>query len=194
MLLTLGCLSSNVPEANSAKAGSLPKLNFHRPKTLQVAVQRLRFIHDAVVSKQPLPDPLEFDVLEVIHGTGASAHSHYYLAGAEQEDDGHAGMDAEEKHHLLKVDVFTEFQDIINWLPKIAAATNEIDEQTWKAVKNMAAELANESRELGKSADVEVTRQAFRDRSESINEWIKELETELAKTSSTQVEEVPENG
>ena len=79
LCLIAGCHETKTDDSNLVVANTLPKLDFHRPKTLADAVGRLRQIHDAVTADEPLPKPLEFDVLEVVHGTGAGAVSYTHL-------------------------------------------------------------------------------------------------------------------
>lgn len=97
-----GCDQS--PESNSdsgdSQSAQMPKMKFHRPDDFKSAVARLSDIAQKIHSDDPLPEPLRFKVLEVIHGTGVSAHSHYYLADSHDDDDGHEehGHDDHDEH------------------------------------------------------------------------------------------------
>lgn len=124
-----------------------PKLSFHRPKTLTAAVDRIKELHTAVLEKKALPAPSEIKYVEVIHGEGDSAHSHYYMASkfysAEKgELDTHEGEDIKEtvEDRVMKLDCITELFDLARWLPSIAAAT-DLDEEAWNNIKKNSETL-----------------------------------------------------
>ena len=72
-------------------------------------------------------------------------------------------MKEEEKTHQVKVDVFTEFQDIATWLPRIAAATDGMDEGKFKTVSGVSTELSKLTRTLTQDKSDETNcRQNFR--------------------------------
>ena len=180
IILALSLLSTacdNPDSGGVSKSKALPNLEFHKPESLNLAISRLREIHDAIVDQGPLPEPREFEVLEVVHGEGVGAHSHYYLAGQDRQDHHHEDMKEEEKTHRVQVDVFTEFEDIVTWLPRIAAATDGMNEGTFKTVSNVSAELSKLTRKLSQDRlDEKDGRQNFRD-STNLQSLIKKLET-----------------
>ncbi|MEM9412177.1 MAG: hypothetical protein AAGA30_13760 [Planctomycetota bacterium] len=146
VLAMLGCnFGDSVSDGESSKVG-LPKLDFHRPKSIELASQRLGELHTSLVSDSDLPKPRRFTIKEVIHGTGASAHSHYYRITDDKETslddphDGHDNMKSQIRMHDLDIDVFTELIDIAHWMPKIAAES-DIDKVTWDQIKKLSAEL-----------------------------------------------------
>ncbi len=189
----VGCAKSELDGFEGSNNSGLPKLDFHKPKTLADAVGRLRIIHDAVNSDQAMPKPKKFKVLEVIHGTGASAHSHYYLAGSDSQShddhDDHGG-EVNEKHHEIVVDTFAEFQDIANWLPKIAAATDDINSQTWAEVNKVGAGLTQlTTKVIGDEKDPQAVRDSFRAETKTIGGLIEKLETIVASLVTAESQE-----
>lgn len=147
-VLQIGCDSTQSRHGTVKTNGesSLPKLKFHQPESYSDAVSRLREIQSAILSDGPLPVPLEFKVLEVIHGEGAGAHSHYHLESEQGEEGdhdhahGHEGMASSEKYHDVEVDIFTEFVDIVRWLSFIAA-DGDMPESAWNQVNSVSVEF-----------------------------------------------------
>ena len=177
--LSPGCNKSDSVTGESNLPSELPKFDFHKPETLDIAVSRLREINEAVVSDVPLPKPRKYEVLEIIHGSGASAHSHYYLAGAQREEHDeheHEPMKEEEKTHQIEVDIFTEFYDIARWLPKIAAATDGVDEESFNTAAAVGKGLADLSGPILKSKQNDERRRSFRSNSE-LSALMKRLES-----------------
>ena len=75
VVVAAGCDSGNAVNSNGESTDTaLPKLDFHKPKTLVAAVQRLRTIHESAVGDEEMPKPRHFKIKEVIHGTGAGAY------------------------------------------------------------------------------------------------------------------------
>ena len=131
--------SSNAPPVK----GELPKLRFHKPKEFGLAIKRLQEAHEVLMSEDPIPAPIQFKILEVVHGTGSSAHSHYYLADGEIEEDEHEEpVVTTEFLHDLEIDLFTEINDISKWLPIIAGDTS-LSETDWNQVKNQSEALVD---------------------------------------------------
>lgn len=134
-----GCNQTSEVKPQTERVKKLPKMQFHRPDSFPLAVERLIEIHPIIISDSPLPEPKKFQVVEVIHGSGAGAHSHYHLAThpsdhSHAHSDGHAVEESNEKNHEVQVDVITEMTDIIKWLPKIAGET-DMDKDLWNSVK-----------------------------------------------------------
>ena len=196
-MFCLGCGSSG-QEKQTAKntERKLPKLKFHRPKTLTAAVERLTKIRNDLESSDQIPAPTKFTVIELIHGTGASAHSHYNLAKPsssdptagedhdhdheEDHDDHHEDMESSEVIHEIEIDVFTELTDVLGWLPKIAAAA-EVDETNWlkvnKSSKALQLTLSNGFTEAKSDSE---KRDAFLGHSDEFSSLIQLLDSILA--------------
>ena len=179
-----GCNNSSSVSSENNKSTELPKFDFHKPKTLSLAVNRMRQLHDAITSNEQLPAPVKYGVREVIHGEGANAHSHYYHADAERkemDDHGHEPMKEEEKSHQIEIDVFTEFHDIARWLPKIAAATDGVEAETFNSVSNVATELLELSKESMQADSNESERRKSFRASTELNGLIEKLESALSQ-------------
>lgn len=201
----LGCGNSD-QEKQTAKQSErkLPKLKFHRPKTLKAAAQRLAEIRTALQASDQIPAPTKFTVIELIHGTGASAHSHYNLAKpssstnpsddedhSAHEDDHHEDMESSEVIHEIEIDVFTEFTDVLGWLPKIAAAA-EVDESNWlKVNKSSKALQLTLSDDLTAASSDSEKREAFLKHSDEVNSLVQLLDSivaDQAKAAATKKE------
>ena len=137
-----GCNGTDLSAANSSETGTkkLPKLYLHCPKEFGASITRMREIHGAISSEDALPEPIVCKVVEVVHGQGAGAHSHYHLAGQKNEHDHEESSD--EKTHDILVDIFTEFRDIASVLPKVAS-DSDMDESSWNAVKKASGEIVD---------------------------------------------------
>lgn len=138
----VGCDSTTAnkskTQAESAEAEKEHDFRYHRPEDLNAAVVRIRELHDAFMADGPLPEPKSFRVVELIHGTGAAAHSHFHLAGDEEAD--HHEEGEQEKIHDYKVQPLQEFRDIVVWLPRIAGKS-DLDEDQWNQVRNMSKDF-----------------------------------------------------
>ena len=106
VLGSFGCGSSDSEAINESSKKKLPKLKFHRPKTILAAANRLDELSKALQSDDPIPAPIKFTVIEVIHGKGVGAHSHYHLSTAsspsgsdDHEEEGHEEEGHEEEGH-----------------------------------------------------------------------------------------------
>ncbi len=99
-LCTIGCSEPDSKTAELSQEKKLPKMKFHRPKTMLAATDRLYALCQALRSDDPIPAPSKFTVIEVIHGKGAGAHSHYHLstAGNSSDSDDHEEHVPDEKH------------------------------------------------------------------------------------------------
>ena len=146
-LIFIGCDSGNT-SANSSgqvKKKQSRTFTFHKPKQYKTAIDRIRELHDAISGNDALPTPIEYQVKEVIHGTGPSAHSHFFIydpTATEEHDFG------EEDHHEttdekiidVKVDPIVELKDIVRWLPQIASG-GDMPESDWVQVNDISKEL-----------------------------------------------------
>lgn len=185
----LGCGNSDQEKQTTKQTErKLPKLKFHRPKTLTAAVERLTKIQKDLESSDQIPAPAKFTVIELIHGTGASAHSHYNLAkpsssdptAEEDHDDHHEDMESSEVIHEIEIDVFTEFTDVLGWLPKIAAAA-EVDESNWLKINksSKALQVALSDDLTAANSDAE-KRQAFLKHSDEVDTLVQLLDSIVA--------------
>ncbi len=181
LLLLVGC-NNRMDSTNSTSSKSkskIPKLKFHRPKSAPVAASRLREIHESLIADSNLPEPTKFTIIEIIHGEGRSAHSHYYLESDwDPESDHHhdEDMPTSQKTHQLEIGIFTELKDIAAWMPNIAAAAN-LSESQWEKV-NQACKALEELIDQ-KIAGIETEqgkRQAYRLNAAALNEPISKLE------------------
>lgn len=194
LAVTLGC-SGQSDNAASSSNSKLPKLTFHRPPTGSDAINRIKELVHSVRADQALPEDRKFQVREVIHGSGASAHSHYYLvkdnsAGDHSEShddhddhDDHEHMESSEKRHEVSVDVFTELYDIARWLPKIAAK-GDLAEEQWTAVKSVSDEMLSTVGDLAGDQSTDKKRELVRENSENFDRWCSQLETAFEVTDS----------
>lgn len=164
----VGCSQSGAQKAGGSQQTKLPKLKFHRPKSLLAVAKRLDEICTALQSEGPIPEPIQFTVIELVHGEGSGAHSHYYLdksagssdpnveAGDEPDYDDHGGMKSVELTHQLEIDVFTELSDVILWIPNIAAAEG-LEESEWtvinKKVRALEGSMVAELKRATKAAE-----------------------------------------
>jgi hypothetical protein len=132
-----------------------------------------------------LPAPKTFKVVEVVHGTGSAAHSHYHLAGEEDHDHDHEESE-EELLHDYEVGAVTEMADIVRWLPKIAG-DSDLDEQSWKDVAACSKKLEElVSSKLGDLDGEEEKRTAYQPISAESANHILELEKAAAVESEVQ--------
>lgn len=188
---------------SGAENGATPKLSLHKPKTLTAAVERLQQIHRSLLGDGDFPAPTTIQYVEVIHGTGASGHSHYYTAadfeatgGADDhdhdhdhghDDHGHDDHDhAGERHReegevikrrSLEVDLRTELTDIVRWMPDIAAKS-DLNESQWNFVKSISDQLtAIIDGAAADATDDSSFRQAWRLKTEKIEPMLGELQT-----------------
>lgn len=137
-LLVSGC--TNDAGSDQAVANKLPKLYLHCPKSFPPTVERMREVYDSILSDDALPSPITVKVVEIVHGEGPAAHSHYHLA-EQKPDDPHLDEEAaDEKTHDVQIDLFTEFRDLAYKLPKVAA-DGDMQEADWLAVKKTSEQF-----------------------------------------------------
>ena len=145
IVVVVGCdMNSSNPTATEhpdpiAHEERLPKQKFHRPKTVALAASRMRELHQHLLSDELLAAPKIFKVVEVVHGTGAAAHSHYHLEGKD-ETGRHHEDDEKVVRHDYEVDVFVEQLDIARWLPRIAG-DSDLSESDWSTVSEVSDKL-----------------------------------------------------
>jgi hypothetical protein len=167
--------------------------SFHRPESYENAMSRIRELHEAISSSDPMPDPIEYQVKEVVHGEGPSGHSHFYFhdpAAESQEDfephdkdpftgeavgeDGHVTTD--ENIIDVKVDPFSELRDIMRWLPKIASG-GDMPEAKWDQVNDISKELTPVLDEiLEGTTDDDKRRASYLEKADSITGHLSTLE------------------
>lgn len=193
---SVGCSQDESAESSTADLSDsasgtkgLPKLNLHRPKTCADAVVRLKSLVKDIAGDGPFPEPLKLRVREVIHGTGAAAHSHYYLVDEngqqeEEEEDGHEHMESSEKFHDVEVPAYTETVDLAQWLPHLAADA-DINEATWNDIRSISKEIVNAMRSIEEKSSEEEKRMAFRENLSQFDGWISKLEQGLGMSSET---------
>lgn len=193
--LLVGCdMATQQTQSNQEKSSqknadadthSHPNLSLHKPKTLVNAVQRLSQMHDALRADGEFPTPITIQYVEVIHGQGASGHSHFYSATeydateGDGEHDGHPGHHSEEnetvKYHSMEVDLRTELTDIVGWLPDIAAKSN-LDETDWNAVNSVSDNLTKIIAAIPADASDASFRESWKQKSAEIKVMLDELQ------------------
>jgi hypothetical protein len=198
--LVAGCNQGVPGEPKTESINKLPKMKFHRPDSFPMAVSRLVEIHQLILSESPLPDPKVFQVVEVVHGSGPGAHSHYHLANdpsghSHAHNDDHAVEESNEKRHEVEVDVITEMSDIIKWLPEIAGDT-DMNKDLWGSVKSKSGSMQSElNGALAKATSQQEKREAIRsvgDQFVVFNDSMAEVVEELKK-SDRENQELPED-
>jgi len=191
LCLLLGCDQSGRQPTAVKKEKPIPKQRFHLPKTYPKGVARIRELFDAANGEGNLPEPISYQVLEILHGTGAAAHSHFHLLKDSKEqnfdDDGHVKMG--EKTHEITVEWSSELSDLAKWLPKIAVG-GDMNEQNWLKVRDLSATLSSELETAFKDANDELSkRESLKQRGESIAKIIEQLETLLPNAANTEAAE-----
>ena len=188
-LMIAGCgKNGDQPDTGEQASAKVPRLSFHLPGDLLAAVNRLQEIHQAVTGPGPLPEPVKVDYVEVIHGEGASAHSHFFLASEFQESgDGHGHH---HDHHdgevtetirrgTYEVDFRTELKDLIAKLPE-NAATTDLEEADWDSVRDISTKLSGVIESVPDSADDSGFRQAWTSRESEITGMLAKI-AEISK-------------
>ena len=178
-LIFIGCETADTASSTAVKKPKIPSFSFHKPKEFGVAVSRMRELHDAIVSDDPLPSPIEYQVKEVVHGEGEAGHSHYFLHD-ENETDESAADDGHETtgENILNVSVgpIVEQKDIIRWLPKIASA-GDMPESDWTEVNAISKEMTPELYKIIEaSADDDNRRDSYRAYADTVSKHIATLE------------------
>lgn len=183
-LMFIGCQNSDTAGPTVSDKPKVPSFTFHKPKEFGAAVIRMRQLHDAIASNDPLPSPIEYQVKEVVHGEGEAGHSHYFLHDEENStgevapDDGHETTG----ENILNVSVgpIVEQKDIFRWLPKIASA-GDMPESQWTKVNEISKEMTPKLYEIIKSSSLDNERRdGYRSYADTISKHIATLE-ELSK-------------
>jgi len=184
MLLGCGPDRSSV-DSKSETTSSTPRhgLKLHKPKTLPIAVNRLVEINESLQSEAPFPSPLKIEYVEVIHGTGPGAHSHFYAASsydANEKADGHDHHDIHEeesiKRLVAEIPLQTELKDIVKWLPDIAANSNA-NEREWTTVSDTANRMTKVIEGISNDASDADYRDAWKRQSKEIEPLLTTLKT-----------------
>lgn len=186
--------SSQATSAEEAET-ELPKLLLHLPKTGTQAVARMKELVAGLTAEGSLPDPYVYTVREIIHGSGPSAHSHYYrdkgdgkVPNFHEDDHDDHEMESDEKTHEVSVDPLEELRDLAYGIPKIAAK-GDIDEAGWNTISKVSKEMTNL---LGRHSDetpVEEKRQQIRAAADQFDAWISKIENCVSADSSMNSEE-----
>ena len=178
LLLFAGCNGpATSKNAVNEKPKKLPKLDFHKPESVDASVKRMNAILESICNDTALPAPARFDVVEEFHGN----HSHYYLKSkydsAEHEDHGHEGTESKVIHHSVDVSVFEEFIDIAKWLPAIAA-NEDFSKSDWDEIQKTSNELEELLAEILKEDDDSAKRKKMRAKKSSVSALISSLPNE----------------
>ena len=112
---------------------------FHKPADVQQAVNRLTEIHDQLVADGPIPEPREFHAHGHDHGDSGHGHSHSHHGHSHSHHD-HGHDHGEEE--IVTVGIFEEWNDIVRWLPSIAA-DSDLSEAEWKRINSCCDDLSN---------------------------------------------------
>lgn len=196
LLILAGCTSDLPKDQSEGKAEPRrgPRLTFHRPDDLPTAIQRLGEIHTQLMESDELPAPRRLDYVEVIHGEGASAHSHYYLASEfddsqeshpdDHEDDDHGEMKESIRRDTYSVDWRTELEDLALWLPDIAAKS-DLDQEDWNGLKDASQQLHDIIEAIGEEVGDADFRDAWRDREVGISRLITQMREYAGKAGGS---------
>ena len=186
-VLLAGCdaeSNSNQNKSSQESSHSHPHLSLHKPKTLSAAIQRMCQMHESLVGTGDFPSPIEIPYVEVIHGEGASGHSHFYSkANYEAGSAGHSEEDEKVKHHTMKIDLRTEMADVAKWLPDIAASSN-LEEADWNSVKSLSGGLTKIIEEISPDASDASFRESWKQKSEEVKGMLDKLQTFNESTGS----------
>ena len=125
-----------------------------------------------------------------MHGQGASAHSHFYLAADYKPDMEHheeAHHEGEEEHetverHTMEVGFRTEFIDVAKWLPDIAAAS-DMSSKDWQSVSDASKKITGVVESIPAELSDTKYRDAWKEKSAEIGASLKQLEETLAATA-----------
>ena len=131
----------------------------HKPEGFKGAVNRLLVIHQSMVADAPLPEPRHFDNHDDHH------HDH-------DHDDGHS----DDHDDVVEVEIFQELEDIVRWLPTIAA-DSDLPKEPWDRINGQIKTLAELTRLSGK--DDEQKRSSYVENAEKIQSVLNELKNEF---------------
>ena len=181
-------------ENSDSASHSQPKLSLHKPKEFSAAVQRLCQMHESLIGDGDFPAPITIPYVEVIHGEGASGHSHYYSAseyeamGEKTEHDGFPGEHSEEdekvKERSMEIDLRTELTDVARWLPEIAAKSN-LNEADWNSVKSISNRLTSVIEAIASDSTDASFRESWKQKSKEAEAILNELQTFVDSSGAT---------
>jgi hypothetical protein len=191
-----GCNESATNQSSSTNAATetkLPKLNLHLPKTGVEAVARMKELVAGISAEGPLPEPIVYTVREVIHGTGASAHSHYHRENKNEEapnfdHDGHEEMESAEKLHQVSVEPLEELRDLAYGLPDLAAK-GKIDEKSWTIVKEVSKEITGLLGRHNDKTPLAKKREEIKSQAKQFEAWFEKIDDCLNAGSEEKSEE-----
>ncbi|QEG23952.1 hypothetical protein [Mariniblastus fucicola] len=208
--LFVGC-GEEVAVEQAAKP--LPKLDFHKPESFEAAVARIREIHNAIVSEEALPAPITYTVVEVSHAHGdGNPHVHYHLAetedhsheghdheGHDHEGHDHEGHDhdghdhgdhdhrdpfkAEPPRHKVSVDLFTELEDIVRWLPAIAS-DGDLPQDQWNQANALSEDMTGRLESIQGDGMPLLQRASYQEKAAEMEKCLGELEAIVVPTTS----------
>lgn len=135
-------------------------VNYHKPSDFVEAITRLEEIHAALVSSDPLPSDREF-VPDDYH-----SHSH-------DHDDGSHGHSHDHSDDIVKVSIFQELNDIVRWLPTIAA-DSDLPKKSWDAIAVQSKSLTNLMAKI-RGKDASTKRKQYQQHSEQFKEVLLSL-------------------
>ena len=181
-LIFTGCDSGIASTSNNS--GQVKKkrgrsFTFHKPREFNTAITRIRELHDVISGSDTLPDPIEYQVKEVVHGSGVNAHSHFFLYDPAETKEHDFGEEEDhettaEKIIDVKIDPFVELYDIIRWLPKIASG-GDMPESEWVQVNEISKELTPALKTI-LVGTTEEQRAGYQERVDSFDSQISTLE------------------
>jgi hypothetical protein len=184
--------SSTSQSAETEEAETeLPKLLLHLPKTGTQAVDRMKELVAGLTAEGSLPAPYVYTVREIIHGSGASAHSHYYRENPNEEapnfdhdDHDDHEMESSEKTHEVSVDPLEELRDLAYGIPKIAAK-GDIDESGFNTIRKVSKEMTGLLGRHNDKTPLEEKREQIRAASDQFEAWIAKIEGCVNAKAST---------
>lgn len=188
-LTSCGCSGSNLKTAPSTPPETkLPKLTLHLPKSASEALERMEELVASLVAEGPLPEPLVYSVREVIHGTGNSAHSHYYREMKNEEapnfdHDDHKDIETTEKLHEVSVEPLQELRDLAYGIPRIAAK-GDINESDWDTVSQISKEITDLLGRHNDKMPLPEKRKQIQAQAEQFETWLSKIDQCVNKNSN----------
>ena len=128
----------------------------HKPADYKAAVNRLLIIHELMIIDAPLPPPKHFHGDDDDHDHG---HSH-----SDHDDD------------IVEVGIFQELDDIVRWLPTIAA-DSDLPKEPWDRINDNIKQLSKLTKTDGQND--EEKRGQYRKNAKQIASVLSKLENEF---------------
>ena len=188
-LLTLTIFAHGCDSGPTDDKPKTRKLTFHCPKNFSSAITRVQKIHDTLIGTDEFPQPLKIKYVEVVHGEGASAHSHYYLASKYQPGKGTEDHDEEMKETVkereYEVNFRTELADIMRWLPSLASQT-DLEETDWNSVSDISKQFKEIIASVSEDKSDADFRQNWKSNESEINKLLQKLKEMNAKLGAAE--------